>query len=235
MCYSSEMSFSFAFVGIVTTIYIMLNNNLNYKYVPMLLIFYSGMELLQGTQYYIVNQCKNPANIILTEIAYLFVILQPLMWNYFYYINSDKSEQKLFLAGIALSISWMATSIYTRVTYTKENGVESHIKNKVNSYIYSDSVCTKKNQTHLYWNWTSANIQDFNPTMLMYIMVWFIPAILSSRHRNTSIILIISFIIAYASSVNSNEPFTLTSLWCYFSVPIVLFIIYKNINYLHLS
>ena len=53
----------------------------------MLLLFYSGMELLQGTQYYIVNQCKNPANTILTEIAYLFVLVQPLMWNYFYYVN----------------------------------------------------------------------------------------------------------------------------------------------------
>jgi len=230
MCYSSEMSFSFAFVGIVITIYIYFNNNLKYKYVPMLLLFYSGMELLQGIQYYIVNECKNPVNIVLTEIAYIFVLLQPLMWNYFYYINSDKCEKNIFITGIVLSISWMITSIYTRLTYTKNNGIDSYTKNnEINSYIYSDSVCTKKNQTHLYWNWTSANIQDFNPTMLMYIMVWFIPALLSNRHRNTSLIIIISFIIAYIASIYNNEPFTLTSLWCYFSVPIVLLIIYKNI------
>jgi hypothetical protein len=220
MCYSSKMSFSFAFIGIVTTIYIYFYNNLNYNYVPMLLLFYSGMELLQGIQYYIVNECKNPINKLLTEVAYIFVLLQPLMWNYFYYINSDKYEQKIFMTGIALSISWIVTSIYTRLIYTKNNGV--------NSYIFSDSVCTKKNKSHLYWNWTSANIQDFNPTMLMYVMVWFIPALLSKRHRTTSLIITISFIIAYISSIYNNEPFTLPSLWCYFSVPIVLLIVYKN-------
>jgi hypothetical protein len=226
------MSFSFAFIGIVTTIYIYFYNNLNYKYVPMLLLFYSGMELLQGTQYYIVNQCNNPANKLLTELAYLFVLVQPLMWNYFYYVNSNKCDKNIFLTAIALSMCWMATSIYTRLTYTKNNGIDSHTKNNdVNSYLFSDSVCTKKNKTHLYWNWTSANIQDFNPTMLMYVMVWFIPALLSARHKSTSMIIILSFIIAYISSSKySNEPFTLTSLWCYFSVPIVLIIIYKNIR-----
>jgi hypothetical protein len=222
MCYSSEISFSFAFVGIVTTIYIYFYNKLKYKYVPMLLLFYSGMELLQGIQYYIVNQCNNPANKLLTEIAYAFVLLQPLMWNYFYYMNSNKCEQNIFITGIVLSLSWIVTSLYSRLTYTKDNGLKT--------YVFSDSVCTKKNTSHLYWNWTSADIQDFNPTFLMYIMIWFIPALLSSRHRNTSLIIIISFIIAYISSTYySKEPFTLTSLWCYFSVPIVLLIIYKNI------
>lgn len=222
MCYSSEMSFTFAFVGIVTAIYIYFYNNLNYKYVPILLLFYSGMELLQGTQYYIVNQCNNPTNVLLTEIAYLFVILQPLMWNYFFYANSAKCEQNIFLTGIALSMCWIATSIYTRLIYTKDNGA--------NTYIYKDSVCTKKNKTHLYWNWTSANIQDLNPTMLMYIMIWFIPALVSSRHRSTSMILTLTFIIAFSTSIYNKELFTLPSLWCYFSVPIVLIIIYKNIT-----
>jgi hypothetical protein len=114
------------------------------------------------------------------------------------------------------------------LTYTKNNGIDSYTKNnRINSYILGDSVCTKKNKTHLYWNWTSANIQDLNPTMLMYILVWFIPALLSNRHRNTSFIIIITFIIAYIAALYKNELFTLPSLWCYFSVPIVLLIIYK--------
>ena len=222
MCYSSKMSFSFAFIGVASTIYIYFYNNLNYKYVPMILLFYSGMELLQGIQYYIVNECKNPINKLLTEVAYLFVLLQPLMWNYFYYSNSEKCEQKIFITGMALSISWIATSIYTRLIYKKNNGQTT--------YLFSDSVCTKKNKTHLYWNWTSANIQDFNPTMLMYVMIWFIPALLTRKHRSTSMIITLSFIVAYFSAMHNNEPFTLSSLWCYFSVPIVLLIVYKNLK-----
>ena len=222
MCYSSKMSFSFAFIGIATTIYIYFFNKLKYNYVPMILLFYSGMELLQGIQYYIVNECNNPINKLLTEVAFLFVLVQPLMWNFFYYINSDKFEKKIFITGMALSISWIATSIYTRLIYKKNNGVKS--------YLFSDTVCTKKNKSHLYWNWTSANIQDFNPTMLMYVMVWFIPGLISTRHRSTSMIITLSFIVAYFSSIFNNEPFTLPSLWCYFSVPIVLLVIYKNIR-----
>jgi hypothetical protein len=187
----------------------------------MLLLFYSGMEILQGIQYYIVNECNNPINKLLTEVAYLFVLLQPLMWNFFYYTNSEKCEQKIFMTGMALSLSWIVVHIYTRLIYTKKNVVK-------NSYTINDSVCTKKNKGHLYWNWTAADIYDFNPTMLMYVLVWFIPALLSKKHRNTSIIIILSFIMAYFASIYNNEIFVLSSLWCYFSVPIVLLIIYKN-------
>lgn len=113
--------------------------------------------------------------------------------------------------------------IYTRLLYTTKNSVK-------NSYLIGESVCTKKNKNHLYWNWTAADIYDFNPTMLMYVLVWFIPALLSRKHRSTSMIITLSFIVAYISSIYNNEPFTLTSLWCDFSVPIVLFIVYKNIT-----
>jgi hypothetical protein len=222
MCYSSKMSFSFAFIGIVTTLYIYFYNNLKYKYVPMILLFYSGMEILQGTQYYIVNECNNPINKLLTEVAYLFVLLQPLMWNFFYYANSEKCEKNIFITAMTLSLSWIIVNLYTRLIYTKKNVVK-------NSYIINDSVCTKKNKGHLYWNWTASDIQDFNPTMLMYVLVWFIPALLTKKHRGTSMIITLTFLFAFFVSNYNNDLFVLSSLWCYFSVPIVLLIIYKNL------
>jgi hypothetical protein len=215
------MSFSFAVVGIATTIYIYFYNNLKYTYVPMILLFYSGMEILQGIQYYIVNECNNPMNKLSTEVAYLFVLLQPLMWNFFYYSNSEKCDKNIFVTGMALSLSWIIVNIYTRLLFTKTDFVK-------NSYLIGESVCTKKNKGHLYWNWTAADIYDFNPTMLMYVLVWFIPALLSRKHRSTSIIIILSFIMAYFASISNNEIFVISSVWCYFSVPIVLLIVYKN-------
>lgn len=225
MCYSTPMSFSFAVVGIVTASYIYFYDNLNYNYLPMLLIFYSIMEILQGVQYYFVNQCSNIINYMLTEFAYILVILQPLMWNFFYYKNSSGCEKQLFITGMTLAICWMIVHIFTRLIYTKTNGM------KFEDSVYGgDSICTKKQKSHLYWQWTSANIFDLNPTMLMYLLVWFIPALISNKHRTTSIILILSFLLSLIVSYLNNEIFVITSLWCYISVPIVLAIIYNIIN-----
>ena len=222
MCYSTPMSFLFAFAGITAAIYINFYNNLNYNYLPMLLLFYSSMEILQGIQYYYVNQCDNNYNKLLTEFAYILVILQPFMWNFFYYKNSNGCDKQIFITGMALSLCWMITNILSRLLYTKENGM------KFKDSVYgTDSVCTKKNKSHLYWQWTSANFYDLNPTMLMYLLVWFVPALISKKHRYTSIILIVSFFISLFFSYYNNEIFVITSLWCYISVPIVLAIIYN--------
>uniref|UniRef100_A0A6C0JMS6 Uncharacterized protein n=1 Tax=viral metagenome TaxID=1070528 RepID=A0A6C0JMS6_9ZZZZ len=224
MCYSSNMSFSFATVGIIAAIYIKYYDNFNYKYLELLLLFYSIMEILQGIQYYYVNQCSNIYNILMTEFAYILVIVQPFMWNFFYYKNSTGCDKQIFITGMALSVCWAFTHILTRLLYTKENGM------KYKDSVYgSDTVCTKKNKSHLYWQWTSANFFDLNPSILMYLLIWFVPALISIKHRYTSIILILSFLLSLIVSIYNNEMFLVTSLWCYISVPIVLAIIYNII------
>jgi len=216
------MSFSFAIMGILTAMYTTFYNNFQYNYLPMLLLFYSTMEILQGVQYYYVNQCGNFYNRILTEFAYILVIVQPLMWNFFYYSNSSSCDKQIFITGMALSFCWMITNILTRLLYTKKNGVKFE-----NSIYGSDKVCTKKRKSHLYWLWTAANFYDLNPSMLMYLLTWFVPALISQKHRNTSIVLILSFFVSLFASFYNGEPFVITSLWCYISVPIVLVIIYN--------
>jgi len=182
------------------------------------------MEILQGIQYYYVNQCNNPTNKILTEFAYILVLLQPLMWNFFYYKNTTGCDKKIFITAIILSLCWMITSLLTRIFYTKENRIKWE-----ESVYATDSVCTKKDKGHLYWQWTSANFFDLNPTMLMYILVWMVPALIS-KHRNISIILLTSLFISLLVSYYKNEVTTITSLWCYVSVPIVLIVIFYTIH-----
>jgi len=235
MCYSTPMSFSFAISGILTSYYIYFYNNFNYSYLPMLLLFYSTMEIVQGVQYYYVNQCSNTTNIVLTEFAYLLVLLQPLMWNFFYYKNSVSSEKNIFLTAMVLCVSWIIVNVMTRIFYNKKN--DTYKKGNVvgvmkfeDSMFGGDSVCTKKQKTHLYWQWTSAKFYDLHPTMLMYVLVWFVPALISKKHRLTSLILILSFLIAGIVTYFTNEYFVFTSLWCYISVPIVLVVIYNIIK-----
>jgi len=228
MCYNSKISFTFAIIGIIALAYIYIyKKQLTYTGIQYILLFYTIMELLQGVQYFYVNQCSNATNIFLTEVAYILVLLQPLIWNIFYYFNSPESDKNLFLVAIISFIIWMLSDIMSRLMYNKTG---SNKTNK-NSTFASDKVCTKKQKTHLYWEWTSANFGEFTATYLSYMIIWFIPALFSKNFRSTSLIIMALSAFSGLIAFYNNEFFTYPSLWCYISVPImlcVLFDLYRN-------
>jgi len=226
MCYNSEMSFAFASIGLISLAYIY-----NYKKsitesgIQYILIFYTCMELLQGIQYFFVNQCSNAVNIALTEIAYILVLVQPLMWNMFYYFNSEAGDKKMFLVAIVSFIIWMIFDISARILYDK---IDNN-KTKKHGFFAADKVCTKKQKTHLYWEWTSANFGELNATFLSYSMIWFIPALFSRQFWSTSILMMCLALFSAFIAMLNKELFTFASLWCYISVPIFLCVIFNYV------
>jgi hypothetical protein len=74
----------------------------------------------------------------------------------------------------------------------------------------------------MYWEWTSANFGDLNANFLTYLLIWFIPALISTKFRSLALILVVSSIIANIASIVAKETFIFTSLWCYVSIPIVI-------------
>jgi len=236
MCYNPEQSFSFFIIGIITTTYIYLYEPLIRKTeIHLIILFYSMMELLQTIQYFYVNQCDNIINKILTEFAYILVIFQPLIWNIFFYINSINYEKNIFLTAIYLCLFWMLINVISRLLYKKVFATQT----QNNSVFASDKVCTRKINSHLYWTWTSANFYELNANYLTYLMLWFIPALISKSNFKYSLILIISSIIGaiYGYTYNLGELyFTFTAAWCFISVPIVLvvlfYMLYTKLNFL---
>ena len=223
MCYNSEISFAFSTIGYAMAFYIYMNNislrNIGIHYI---IGFYATMELLQGIQYFLVNECSNMWNKFLTEIAYIFVIVQPLFWNIFYYTNSDKNDKPIFMTSIILFLVWMFVHVLSRLLYNKDE----YPQTGEHSVFSSDTVCTKREKTHLYWGWTSANFMDFNATYLMYLILWFIPPFISRtfRYNIMSYSLVASFLIGlYMAFYVTKEPFTFGSLWCYITIPIITF------------
>jgi hypothetical protein len=183
------------------------------------------MELLQGFQYFFVNQCSNAVNVFLTEVAYVFILVQPLMWNSFFYFNSAEKDKNIFLVAIALIAVWMALDVLARFMYGKTD----RNKTKKTQTLASDKVCTKKQKTHLYWEWTSADFGEHNANALTYFMLWFIPALFSEKFRSTSLVIFVSALFAGVVARASGEFFTFPSLWCYISVPIFMGIFFKYI------
>jgi hypothetical protein len=184
------------------------------------------MELLQAIQYSYVNQCDNEINKYLTEIAYILVLFQPLLWNLYFYKNSDTCDQQVFKVAIGLAIIWMTVNVAARIMKSDDEDQHKNI-----SWFGGLSSCTKKNASHLFWEWRSANFGELRANYLMYLTIWFIPALCVAAHRSTSLVLITSAILAAFMSYYSGEPIIFTSAWCYFSVPIVILVILNKYIY----
>jgi hypothetical protein len=209
------MSLTFGIAGVVGIIYLMQQK----KRIPgliLILAFYTLMELLQTLQYQITNECDNPINVFLTEVAYVFVIVQPLIWNMFFYANAAPNEALLFMSGIALATVWVLFNVAGRVLYTPANAQTSK-----DSVFASNKVCTYRDISHLYWKWNTANLGDLNANFLMHLMIWFIPALISLTQRTTASIILAGAAVSalYAAYVGQAEAFT--AAWCYISIPIV--------------
>ena len=141
--------------------------------------------------------------------------------NIFFYSNSNTLDKQIFFTAICLSVPWIIVNVLARLLYDKNK----YPQTKQNSPHAGDKVCTKRKLSHLFWEWTSENFQDMNANFFMYLMVWFIPALISKKFRNVSFLLIESALLGAYMTFLTNEPVVFTSLWCYISVPIVLVVL----------
>ena len=147
------------------------------------------------------------------------------MWNSYFYLNSPEKDKNIFTMAITLFAVWMTFDVAARLLYGK---TESNKLNK-NVILASDKVCTKKQKTHLYWEWTSANFGEYNATVLSYLMIWFIPALFSEKFRMVSVLMMGFAAFAATFAYLNGEMFTFPSLWCYISVPIFMCVFFKFI------
>jgi hypothetical protein len=121
------------------------------------------------------------------------------------------------MVGIVLAVLWMVVNVSARLTYTPENG-----QKQKDSIFAGPSSCTKRNASHLFWNWPSANYNDLTANYLMYLLIWFIPGLVSSSFRGVSIVVAIFACIGALMAHLANEVYIFASVWCYISVPMIL-------------
>jgi hypothetical protein len=223
MCYTPEISMGFAVAGIAAIAYCFTKKGLPTG-ITLILGFYVLMELLQTVQYSVTNDCENPVNKRLTEVAYGFVIVQPLLWNLFFWANSAASEKPLFVAGAGLATVWAAVNLLGRIMYTPANALGPK-----DSVFASDKVCTRRGQSHLYWTWTTANLKDMNANFLAHLLIWFVPALLSSTHLTSALLLLAGAGASLAYGWNYGEPEAMTAAWCYISIPLLYLVFGKEL------
>jgi hypothetical protein len=187
------------------------------------------MEVLQTIQYSFVNQCTSNVNIFLTNIAYVLAIVQPLLWNTIFYMRASKSEKNIYKLAIILCLVWVTWNIAARFMYDPLK------HNKLNqcAVFNSESTCTRQEEKHhLYWQWKSAYFPDFSANYFMYLALWFIPGLLVANDRLSICILFISMVAGAILTYRSSGRFIeFPSIWCYISIPFILFSLLQSILY----
>ena len=218
MCYNQSMSTIFFLFGLVTTIHSSSSHILRKNYVPFITGFYTIMELSQSIEYFVVDQCDSIWNKWLSELAYVLVLAQPLLFHTIGYLrNKNEEDKKVFRVSITMFLIWVGMNIYSRLSMT-----ESDVLNDVKwSYLYSNKTCIQRYSptSHIYWQWAASNLYDYHPNFFAYLLIWFIPPLFVQKERFTNYVVLISFMIGTIFTVLSGRWEEHASIWCFVSIP----------------
>jgi hypothetical protein len=214
MCFSQVASFAFGTLGVTTAHILRLTNHSFTSYVH--LLFYAGMEYLQFVQYFFVDSCSI-TNAYLTNVAFLYIWIQPLFYNLYYYYTNKKNKQ-VFSYNILVStfiFIWAIDRKYTHLLHKLP-----YRQDETNS---STIDCTLNGNKHLYWLFALNTNYGLEANYLWYMILICFPALWLDDIKQ-GIFFITTFssgiIAAYTYTRNMNETI---SFWCTLSIPYLLF------------
>lgn len=226
MCFNQKYSAIFAVLGIVSLVVVRNNphpgNNL--MYIP--IIFYTIMEVLQTIQYSYTNKCDG-INHFLTEISYILILVQPIMWNliFLYKMRSKpltRFHKGILYCAVVLCGVWILAHVARRFRgYSDYN--PSKVYDPKNEMTGGSRTCTyKERNQHLYWNYELFSIPGLDANWFMYIALWFIPGLLIPGEKMTIGVLMAGFAASFLYvRLNGHNHHITPSLWCLTSAPIL--------------
>ncbi len=185
MCFTPGMSAVLVTVGCVGSLLAWRNCKHRRDGTHYLFVFYTLMELLQLSQFGSVNQCGTLANRALVEVAYVLVLVQPLMWNVVLHARVASHRRIAFMLGMVQAGIWIVVNVASRVpTWFRTHRLLSDI-------MCDETACTFRGDGHLYWQWPFADFRGLNANWLMYLVTWFLPALLVAETRPTGVVLVL--------------------------------------------
>ncbi|AQQ73918.1 conserved putative membrane protein [Kurlavirus BKC-1] len=157
MCHSLGSSIFFAVFGCLMA------DGMWYRKHPswVLFAFYSLMECTQALQHFVVDACGSPSNMFLSYCAFILVVTQPLLWNYYRWSKAaTKKERAVFAAMMWLSFAWMVL-FSLRLLPRRSSLLKGILYNTLPKHeiMVAAETCTRLGPTHLYWTFP---LLDFN-------------------------------------------------------------------------
>ena len=210
MCYSPAMSATFAILGAYLT-YRLYNIRDKTRFLWVLFLFYTLMEVLQFAQFDSVNKCGDPTNRALTFVAFIFILAQPLLWNWYGYKENAKNEfqRGAFMVGFILSICLVIGLVLKYGGHKKGDPDD----------VLTGPLCTKKESSgHLYWKIPFSRFDALSPSFFMWVAIIAVPMLMVDNGLMKAGSFLLGMTIAYAISKTKDE---FPSVWCLMALPLL--------------
>ena len=213
MCFTPFISGALATIGFAgcAVQYKLKHKFINYMH----LLFYSGMELLQTVQHMHLQECTS-TNKFLTKLAYIYIWLQPIVYN-LYYLHTNYRNKKIFIYNLYVSCAIFLLAmdrLFWHMIHTQPPRADEISSGPI--------TCTLKGDSHIYWLFDLYTNHSLEPTYLLYMILICAPAFWVDKFAH-AIFLNSSFVsglyFSYKFTNNYNEALP---TWCILSVPYLL-------------
>ncbi len=205
MCFSENISLSFAVIGLLSSYYFYLKNHI---YAAIGIGYFSLMELIQYFQYKVIDQCDNNVNVFLTYLGYFHICFQPVFVNIWLFSFMKKPNYDfLYLALVA------GILLFSRVFWVSEKT----LCDTNNEPLCGPKTCTFSGERHLAWNirLRAAGQNWYTPSIGLHFFFFVIPALITFQLKPIIALLLIG---PYAGIFLTKNIHEKPAIWCYTSV-----------------
>ena len=237
MCFNQPVSFGFAAFGLLIAIYVQLKTK-NTKLAIGVFWFFL-MELLQGIQYFVINDCENPWNKFLTLIGFFHICYQPYFTHI---INSSllKNPKLLTQYEIILRLCLLGgTMLFLRYVFAEYSTqlVSSDLTDylgiapaegscRTTEWLRGEQLCTFSGKYHLAWSVPMYDPTYWSPSAAIHSFLMFGPFFVMNR----KMMVIQGFVLwlagPYLASLITPNLMEQASIWCFFSIAQIAFMLF---------
>jgi len=242
MCFDQKTSFGFAALGFYLAYYV--HSRTHNTRLAVGVFWFFLMELLQGFQYFWINQCDNPMNKALTLVGFVHICYQPYFTHI---INSSLTKNpkfldqyaivlRLCLLGGTMLLARYFFAAFAEVPITSDytawaNKTAAPGACRTQEWLRGEELCTYRGKYHLSWSIPLYDVTYLSPAASIHSFLMFAPFFVMKKN------MIIQGIFLWAAgpflasfiSPNLQEQ---ASIWCFFSIAqigIMLFIIREQL------
>jgi hypothetical protein len=232
MCFSKEMSGSFAFLGLILSFWVYSRtSNLQ---LAIGVFYFFLMEFLQYFQYLVIDDCDNWWNPVLTLVGYIHICYQPYFTHV---INSSltTSPDKLkawvpilrlcLVGGTMLMMRYFVAELpgwreqkFASIAETTPDGLSTNPDLPVSTeWLRGEKLCTISGKYHLAWVVPMSDVSYYTPSAAIHSFMMFIPFFILKPDmviQGFFLFMTGPFLAAWITP-NLMEQ---ASIWCFFSI-----------------
>jgi hypothetical protein len=236
MCFTQNISYSLGLIGVISS-YVMYINR--YYYASIGIFYFSLMELLQGLQYSVIDDCANDMNIFLTYVGYLHICFQPVIVSIWLYEFIEDKKKNLNYLKLIIGICLAGAILLASRVFIIEKDTLCNPKTEPTC---GEKTCSISGKYHIVWNFKlrAPGTYYFTPSVALHFFLYCVPFLVLGIILNNYKVIIMSlstvfipFVMYIAINLylylNDKETYKyynnmneIASLWCFVSIPYIL-------------